>query len=487
MDNHFQAYPVIAIAPTKKEERTGIIEGKNVTDETKKRIWTEAEQRQIEDTSANRALAYKIDGLVRFIVNIKRFSILNAYNLTSNDDAKNESLMLEIEDFISTIGLMKAFRQVFTPLNVEGSGHLQKLYDGSTLTGFAVLRTLKRYTDPTNVDDYYYYQNQFVSKKWRDPQETETKALKVWYIDEGLRTEYTAIKENEDIVLPRDLIIELQNNESGESNLQTVVSYVFIKNFLLQLLPNLIEVITSPNEEIIYDSVDKTGTPCIPAMPKPALKVADPAKYAEEVTIYTTWKANLATLANQIANDRLKQRKTIHPDTIHEQVFESGQAMNTRMIEELVHVLDMQIAYGMGFSLSLIDAAGQALTTSRTIFSTVAVTMRGIQAQFEEVAQQLIDESYPGVLPAGIKFHLAELQPEDKKITAEVKKLYAEAVEILYNSGFGPEGINDFTSRNIDEGLELFYAEEENGPAEEAVEAMLSYRNLQLDEGIEEE
>jgi hypothetical protein len=221
-------------------------------------------------------------------------------------------------------------------------------------------------------------------------------------------------------------------------------------------------------------------------MPSPSLKIADATKYTEEVRIYKSWKAGLAKLANQISNDRTKQRKTIHPDTITEKVFESGQSVNTDIIKALVHILDTQIAYGMGFSLSLIDAAGQELSTARSIFSTVAVTMRGIQQQFEAVAQQIINETFTAAIPAGIEFHLAELQPEDKLITAQQKKFYAEAVEILYNCSFDSKGINDFASRNIDEGLELFGGSEEGKEgAEKAIEAMLDYRNLQ--EGIEEE
>ena len=487
--NNYQPYPIIAVAPVGKagkEDRTGIVDGTDTSDETKKRIWLQAQERQIEDTNANRQLAYRIDGLVRFIVDIKRFSILNSYNLTSDDDIKNETLKLEIETFINSIKLLSSFRRVFTPLNIEGSGHLQKLYDGSTLSGFAVLRNLKRYNDPTNIANYYFYQNQLVSKKWRDPEETETQALKVWYIDEAERDTFDTIKDGEDIVLKRDLVIEFLNNESGESNLQTIISYVFIKNFLIQLLPNLIEIITSPNEEIIYDTVDKTGTPCVPLMPPPSLKIADAVKYSDEVKIYKTWKANLTKLANQISNDRVRQRKTIHPDTIEEKVFESGQSPNTDIIKALVHILDTQIAYGMGFSLSLISAAGQELSTARSIFSTVAVTMRGVQQQFEAVAQQIINENFAGAMAAGIEFHLAELQPEDKLLTAQQKKFYAESVEILNNTGFGPKGINDFAARNIDDGLELFGGTEEGKEAaEEAIEAMIQFRNL--NEGIEEE
>ena len=486
MKNNYQPIPIIAVAPTSKngsKNKTGVTSGEDSSSETKKRIWVQAQERQIEDTPANRNLAYRIDGLVRFIVNIKRFSILNSYALESNDDVVHAELKKKIDDFVEDTHLLSAFRQAFTPLNIEGSSYMQKLYEGTTLTGFAVLRGLKKYIDPTNINDYYYYQNQMVSKKWRDPEETETKKLRVWYIDETQREMYTSIKPGEDLVLERDLVVEILSNEVGESNIQTVVSYVFIKNFLIQLLPNLIEIITCPNEEIIYDTVDKTGTPCIPAMPPESLKTADPVKYKDQVGIYQKWKANLSRLANQISTDRTKQRKTIHPDTITEKVFESAQNMNTDLVTALVLILDTQIAYGMGFSLSLINAAGEELSTARSIFSVVAITMRGVQQQFQSIAEDLIYEAFPEAKEAGIKFKLSELLPEDKLLTAQQKKTYAETCDILYNLGF--TGIDDFAIGNIDKNLELFGDEEGKEAAKKAVEAMLDYRNL--NDGVEEE
>jgi hypothetical protein len=282
-------YPIIGLAPPKDantDEGSGIVAGTGIdeSEETKKRIWKLAAERQIEDTPANRRLAYRIDGLPRFIVNIKRFSILKGYILTSKDDAKNEILLAEID-------------------KVEGEGHIQKEYDGKTVTSLSVLEHLSKHTNPIDAMDFYYYQSQKISKNWQNPEEKETKSLKIWFIDPEKREEYTAIKEAEDEVYTRDRIIEILNNESGESNMQPVISHIFIKNFLLQMLPNLIEVITNPH--------------------------------------------------------RTKVRKTIHPDTIHEEILESNASINSEMIKALVNVLDTQIAYGMGFSISLLNASSK--------------------------------------------------------------------------------------------------------------------------------
>jgi hypothetical protein len=493
MNSYPYEYPIIGVAPVSKkdtEQKMGIVDGTEPSEETKKRIWELAKERQIEDTPTNRARAYKIDPLVRFITNVQRFSILKDYHLTSNDDSANEVLLAEIEDYITNISLIPAFRQVFTPLKIEGSGHIQKLLEGTKVVGFAVLENLTKHTDPTNIADYYYYQAQHVSKKWRDPEETGTKLLKVWFIDESKREEYDTIKEADDLVLSRDLIIEILNNDAGESNLQTVISYVFIKNFLLQLLPNLIEIITSPQEQIIYATVDKNGIPCIPQMPTPSSKKADPIKYADEVKIYNAWKSSLKTLANRISADRTKFRKTIHPDTITEKVLESSHQLNSDVIASLIHVLDTQIAYGMGFSLSLLDASGNELSTSQNIYAVVATTMRGVQQQFNKIAGTLIDEAFPAAIAANVEFTLDELNPEDELTVAQRKKLYAEVSEILYGMGCETSEMDSFVGRNIDESLSLAGAAQPGTPeeaAEKAVEAMLDYRNYRLTETLEEE
>lgn len=491
MKAYSRVYPIIAVAPQKGKEttETGIVKGKDISEETKKRIWELAKERQIEDTPANRALAYRIDGLVRFITNVERFSILKDYTLSSNDDTKHEALLKEIDVFIERISLLQAFRQVFTLLKIEGAGHLQKLLENNKVSGFAVLENLIKYTKPTDKLDYYYYQALNVSKDWHNPEETGTKLQRVWFIDIARQPEYSAIKEGEDLVVSRDSIIEILNNESGESNLQTVISYVFIKNFLIQLLPNLIEIITSPQEEIIYSTVDVNGVPCIPQMPDLKLKAVDSIKYAAEVKEYNTWKANLKELANRISIDRTKHRKTIHPDTIKEKVLESGQSLNTELIESLVHVLDTQIAYGMGFSLSLLNASGNELSTSQSIYAVVATTMRGIQQQFNKVANALIYEENPAAVAAEIKFKLEELNPEDELTVAQRKKLYAEMSDMLFNMGYDTSGIDNFVSKNIDESLDFISSRQPNETeeaAEKVVEGMLDYRNDRINDMLEE-
>jgi len=477
------SYPIIA-ATTKEDESTGVVSGEADSSETTKKIWTAAEEREIEDNVHNRELAYKIDALVKHITNIKRFSILKSYSLLSKDDIKYEPLITEITTFIDDINginLMARFRQSFTPLQIHGAAHLQKLTHGASLTGLALILNLEKHTDPVNASKYYYYQAIDVSTDWRNPNEERTEIQKVWYINEDEREQFTEIMEPPDIVFARDRIIEILNNDAGESNIRPIISQIFIKNFLIAHLPNLITIVTSPDEELIYKTRDAAGNLIIPEEPPASLEATDSAKYNDQLNVYNTWKTSLQTLANKIADDRMHQGRTIHPDDIKEEIVGSSQALNSDMIDVLIRVLDTQIAYGMGFSLSLINASGVELSTSQNIYSVIAVTMRGVQERYEQVARDIINEQFPEAKAAGITFSLGELNPSDEKEVATTKKIYAEITEILYNLGLSTEQTSNFISQHIDESLEMEpvgYSEAETEAASEAIGAMVDYVDL---------
>jgi hypothetical protein len=477
------SYPFIALSPASKEEATGITKGEHESAETTKKIWTAAEEREIENNVHNRELAYRIDPLVRQISNIKRFSILKTFKITSIDDTKYGETIKEIETFINGIKFMAIARQSFTPLQIHGYTHLQKRFIKGKVTNLALILNLEKYTRPLNPSEYYYFQSLQIPKDWRNPLNTETEKKRVWYIDMEDREEFKEITEPPDEVFSRDRIIEILNSDSGESCISPIISQIFIKNFLIAHLPNLITIVTSPDEEIIYKTIDASGN-MVPQMPPASLKSTDSAMYEDQVDIYNTWKASLQTLADQIASDRMHLGKTIHPDSIIENIVGSSQSLNADMLDALVRILNTEIAYGMGFSLSLLNAAGVALSTARNIYSVISVSLRGIQEQYETVAQDLIAERFPEAEKAGIKFSLGELNPEDENEVAATKKTYAEIVEILYGLGYSSTAINNFAAQNIDESLELTapeYSEASMEAAADAVGAMTDYVDLMND------
>jgi hypothetical protein len=478
------SYPIIALSPASEEEDTGITKGEHESAETTKKIWITAEEREIENNVHNCELAYRIDPLVRQISNIKRFAILKTFFINSEDDIQHKELITKCTDFINEIEFLSIARRSFTPLQIHGAAHLQKRFVGGKVTKLALILNLEKHTAPLNPSNYYYFQSLQISEDWQNPYETKTKEQRVWYINEEEKEQFKAINEPPDKVLSRDSIIELLNNDSGESCISSILSQIFIKNFLFLHLPNLITIVTSPDEELIYKTVDEAGN-IVPQMPPASLKSTDSEKYEYQVEIYNTWKASLQTLADQIASDRMHLGKTIHPDSIIENIVGSSQSLNAGMIDTLVSVLNTEIAYGMGFSLSLINAAGVELASARNIYTTIAVMLRGIQEQYERVAQDLINERFPEAPGAGITFSLGELNPEDENEVAATKKTYAEIVEILYGLGYSSTAINNFAAKNIDESLELTapeYSEASMEAAAEAVGAMKDYVELVNDD-----
>jgi hypothetical protein len=476
------SYPIISASTKGEEGGTGVVAGEHPSCETQRKIWTAAQEREIEDNVHNRELAYKIDPLVQHITNIKRFSILKSYDITSRDDIKYEPLISDIKAFVNNIELMARFRQSFTPLQTHGAAHLQKRSNGKTLSGLSLILNLEKFTDPVNASKYYYYQALEISTDWRNPDEANTETKKVWYINEDERAMFNNISEPPDKVFARDLIIEILNNDAGESNIQSIISQVFIKNFLIAHLPNLITIVTSPDEELIYKTRDAAGNYIVPQAPPASLLATDSVKYNDQLGIYNTWKASLQTLADKIAADRMHLGKTIHPDDITEKIVGSSQSLNSDMIDVLIRVLDTQIAYGMGFPISLINASGVELSTAQNIYRVVAVTLRGVQEQYEHIAQDTIIEQFPEAIKAGIKFSLGELNPADENEVAGTRKIYAEIIEILYNLGLPTDQVTNFMSQHIDESLEMNvpegYSEVAIEAASEAIGAMTDYVDL---------
>jgi hypothetical protein len=253
------SYPIISADTAKHEEDTGITTGEDASSVTTKKIWTAAEEREIENNVHNRELAYDLDSLVKLISNIKRVSILKTYNITSVDNIKHAKLIERIETFIKTIKFMAVARQSFTPLQIHGATHLQKRVTSGKVTGLALILNLEKHTKPLNPSDYYYFQSLHVSTEWRNPLEMETEEQRVWYINEEDRAEFTEINEPPDKVFPNDVIIEILNSDSGESCIRPIISQIFIKNFLIAHLPNLITIVTSPDEELIYKTEEESS------------------------------------------------------------------------------------------------------------------------------------------------------------------------------------------------------------------------------------
>ncbi len=438
----------------------GITAGEDDSTTTEKKVWKDAEIRAIEDNRANRELACSIDALTSLILTVEKFSILGSYEIHSSDDEQHSETIKKIKDWVNEFGLLKSFRESFKDVKVHGVAYFQKLTENGVkmkgepkgLQSLQQLVGVEKKENPFNSQDYYLYQKLKISQNWKDPENTEDpKDKRVFFIQGGMEnvSEYPAIKPADaqedpntatgDSVINLEDIIEIKNNESGDSAITAALNEIYIKNLIMLNLPNLIYLIVAPGIELITKSFIESKDGVIweaPKYPDSKLEESNNAEYTHAVEDYNTYQANIQTIVDNLWTNWLKKGIMSHSDMIDTNIIESNQAMNPEMLDVIVNLLNREIAFALGFPLSLLDAKGAELATARNIFTTISTMLKGIQVQYQTIALNLIYEQFPKEAEtAGITFTLSELSAQDAKDVAEVEKSHAAILKIYKEIG----------------------------------------------------
>jgi hypothetical protein len=447
-------YPYTPVNVTSAETvHTGLSSAKTADKITKKRIWTDSEMRMIEDTTINREKAFDVDALTRLIVSVQTYTILGKLKITSKDDNMHKQLILNITQKLKDLDLISRLRGSMPSLKKHGSVYFQKRYlEGTTtetevrsITSLQKLEYVEKYENPLNADEYYLFQNVKISKDWQNPLSTSTEAKKVWYIKGGS----TEAAKNKHISLVKDIvvdladIIEIKNNESGESSLTACLSEIFIKHLIFMHFPNLVALVVSPNTMFTHSTKEEDG---IPQPPDSQMGDSNPTEFARLNNAYTSFKTNMQTTLNDLEADWMNKGSISKPDTIKAEIMESAQALNPEMLNTMLDRLNREIAFALTFPLSLLDAQGAELSTSRNILTTMSIVMKGIQDQYVTLVQDIINDQFMEA-EAGIVFSFSELDPRDAKDLADVEKLHADIIKIFWEFGASEEDIKALSSK----------------------------------------
>jgi hypothetical protein len=460
---------IIAAQP---EEQSGISEGDTGADEPTKKVWSEAQKRMEAITHETLETAFRIDSLAPFITWLQSFILLGNYDLTLKSDDKDGTIKADMVKWIEQdIHLLEKLRQMFERVRLHGTAHMQKRY---TDTGTVKLKTeiqgirylqllkdLKRYQDPFDDTKYYYFQKLNVLKDWKEPDSTDTKEQKVWYVLDEDKPNYN-IKKGDDRTVDRNAIIEICNNEARRSSVELCLNSIYTKNLLYMGMPMIVRVVVTPGENLSFEPFvsDPHAGPnkqsrvmTAPLPPPPSLQETDPEAYARQKADYESFMANLQTIASKYSSNRLESGITVLPAWIERDIVQSSQSLNPAMLETMFTLLNKSIAWALGFPISLIDASGQELTTSRTIMDTIAPYLRGLQAQFRNVAVMLLQEQFPDV---DFTFAFSDLHPRDAKEIAQVTKTYMESLKIGKDIGYSDNDIRAAArAYNLSENTEL--------------------------------
>jgi hypothetical protein len=445
------AFPVIVAAASsaRNAQQTGIASGDTGTSEPTKRVWLDAQQRMENDTYNTRERACKLEPLVQHILDIQKYGIVGGYTLICKEEARQE----ETEEWIdSTVKMLFAFRRAFEVVRKHGVSHIQKLYDDKVqlaneqhgIQHLQILKDVQRHEDPFRETNYYYFQKLNVSKNWQAPEETGTEEKRVWYLKDG-KSNAEGFNTGSDLVVDRDTVVELRNNESGQSSIGLCLNAIYIKNQLMMGMPMLVKITVTPGEIYEYalclvDPVTKEVIWSAPTPPALSLNESDSAAYASQKADFDAFTADIQAQINIAAKMRLAQGAIAMPETIKHKIVESGNALNPAMLDIMFTLLNKTIAWALGFPISLIDASGVELATSRVIMDTIAPYLRGLQAQFCDLGVALIKEQFPGM---EFTFTLRELHPKDAKEVAEVLKTNMESLEKARNIGYSDNDIRE--------------------------------------------
>ena len=448
---------VFGIAAKKLLKPHGLSSGEEDSEETTKKIWTEALERAITDTRTNRELAWEIDSLVNIILEFEAFSILGSYEIHSVDDEQHAETIKNITSFVDDISLMGSFREAFPPVRLHGYMHLQKIYDTPQiqlktevkgLQHLQLLTAIQKFENPFDSHNFYLYQNLEIAEDWKDPDNDKQKKQKVWYIQDGLNgiAEYPKIspskpfddpnKADGDVVIDLADIVEIRNNESGKSSLTACLNEIFIKNHMILNMPNLAYLVLAPGIGVEYQTHDKDGEWMVPHMPLAQLADSDSVEYARQKADYDAFEAENQVIANALIDNWFKKGALVYPDMIKINVIESQQRFQAEMFEVMMQTLNKEIAFSLGFPIALLDARGSELSTGREIRAVMSTVLKGIQNQYQKIAMGIIREQFPSeVETAQITITFTDLNPKDARELAEIRKLDASVLEIAKKIG----------------------------------------------------
>jgi hypothetical protein len=433
---------------------TGVSSANTKDKITKKRIWIDSEMRMIEDTTTNREKAFEVDALTRLIVSVQTYTILGKQRIKSNDDNEHKDLLTNIKQMLTDLDLISCLRGSMPDLKKEGSTFFQKRYAEGTTTktearpiaSVQKLEYVQKYVNPLNSSEYYLFQNVKIRKDWENPLSTMTAAQKVWYIKGGMNeaSKNKHIKVDKDLVVDLSDIVEIKNNESGESSITACLSEIFIKHLIFMHFPNLVALVVSPNTMFTHSTKEEDG---VPQPPDSNMENSNPTEYAHQQVLYTAFKTNMQTMLNNLETDWMHNGVLSKPDTISAKIMESAQALNPEMLNTMLDRLNREIAFALGFPLSLLDAQGAELSTARNIRTTMAIVMKGIQDQYVALVQGIIEEQYPAAVDAGIIFSFSELDPTDAKDIAAVEKTHADILKIYKEVGASDEDLKALSAK----------------------------------------
>jgi len=425
-------------------------------------------------------------------------TLLQGFTVQTKDNKLYSQAIEEITDWLESIQLMQVFRDDYKDFGIL-VGHSYRRMDKDQAGKISRLEklepsTMEVFSDPWDSSIIAYHQRAMVKTSWStmgttmdvdswfipfgstmdtygtyiDQRETgNNEAVKALF--EKYKTDYNITDVNNLRIAAAERILAMHNTDVKQDHnyyydeeyktdhapMDSIILAIWLKRLLLVNAPNLIYAILSPfihvKNGMIQIGKDMTGNPVfITSVPR---KPAEGSfNYAAEIANYNAYIASMQTLSDNVTKSMKSGGSlTTAPDITLEPV-ESAKSVSDSFIQMLIDQLNKEIGQALGFPMSLIDATGTELASSRNILQIFNSVHAGERTEYEAAADRLIklmfaEREWKGTDGAykfeDIKAHFVLDTPDTKDLLneAQVAKTYAETLTNIKAVGASKEDV----------------------------------------------
>lgn len=419
-------------------------------------------------------------------------TLLQGFTIQTKDNKLYSQAIEEITDWVESIKLMQVFREDYKDYGIL-VGHSFRRIDRDTDGNIHHLEritpaTVRTYTDPWDSSIIFYHQKARVNisfSQYGNAEEVDSWFIPFGTLDhyatfidkrgtgnsdavkalfETYKTDYNISDINNLRIAAAERIVAMHNTEvrqphnvyydecetkTDHAPIDSVILAIWLKRLLLTNSPNLIYSILSPfihaKNGMVQLGKDMSGNPFF-VTSTPRKPAENSFNYSAEIAAYNSWVDSMQTLSNNVLDSMKEGGVLTTPPDVSLEPVESAKSVSENFIKMLIDQLNEEIGQAFGFPISLIDATGTELASSRNILQIFNSVHTGERTEYESAADRLIKLMFSGKTWNGeegaysfedIKAHFTLDTPDTKDLLteAQVAKTYAETLAIVKNVG----------------------------------------------------
>lgn len=453
-------------------------------------------------TPDQREDAYNKDPLVKGIVcPFLKNVILGTFNIITDDNKKYDSMVSDIEDFLSNIKFMEVARDSFEDYAIKhGKSYWRKDYKNGILDHLQALdaKSTLTHIDAFNSDIRAHHQRIRVNKTWNSNNATSTTESNSWFVPEGeilieeddigneaawakwnvYKTKYNISETAGLRVGASEDIIDMHKGKIGDpAPIDAAILAIWLKRLVIANSPNVIFSTLVPFMHMQFGVIMETTDPVtgqkqiitsVPQQPPASMQTTNPELYTQLQSNYTNYETAKKDSLKNLMRYRAENGLFASGPDVKLDIKQSASSITSSFIETMIRQLNEDIGQALGFPVSLILAKGAELATSRNIKDLFNTVYSGSKQDYERIAMELIEERFEGqtwdyeiedlhgevekgtytLADVGLEFVLGEMDKKDALIEAQTELVTMQSAQIAKAIGASVQDIQAYFDEN---------------------------------------